>query len=316
MDGTAAVGTSLLFSREDHRHPTDTSRAPLASPVFTGDPQAPTPATADNDTSIATTAFVKAQGYVTGGPYAPIASPTFTGTPTAPTPTVADFSTKLATTAFVNQSQIIGATIDLNTITAPGTYACSGGNNNPNEPTGAGQWYLHVLTYGPSTQYLVQVAYSLITDGLVYTRRLLAGTWQPWTRILDATAIATSAQYLANTANLILTTDKVWAAAAPVQIATAASLTPDFAFGIDFYVTLNQAGHTLNNPANMKSGQKGLIYLIQDATGNRTITTWGNLWKFPGGTKPVLSTAAGSYDILSYAYSGANLFTTFNAGFA
>jgi hypothetical protein len=35
--------------------------APLASPVFTGDPQAPTPPTADNDTSIATTAYVKAQ---------------------------------------------------------------------------------------------------------------------------------------------------------------------------------------------------------------------------------------------------------------
>ena len=32
--------------------------APLASPVFTGDPQAPTPAVGDNDTSIATTAFV------------------------------------------------------------------------------------------------------------------------------------------------------------------------------------------------------------------------------------------------------------------
>lgn len=40
--------------------------APLNSPVFTGDPQAPTPATADNDQSIATTAFVKAQGYLTG----------------------------------------------------------------------------------------------------------------------------------------------------------------------------------------------------------------------------------------------------------
>jgi len=39
--------------------------APLASPVFTGNPTAPTPATADNDTSIATTAFVKAQGYLT-----------------------------------------------------------------------------------------------------------------------------------------------------------------------------------------------------------------------------------------------------------
>lgn len=35
-----------------------TTKAPLASPVFTGDPKAPTPAAGDNDTSIATTAFV------------------------------------------------------------------------------------------------------------------------------------------------------------------------------------------------------------------------------------------------------------------
>lgn len=34
--------------------------APLADPVFLGDPRAPTPPTNDNDTSIATTAFVKA----------------------------------------------------------------------------------------------------------------------------------------------------------------------------------------------------------------------------------------------------------------
>jgi hypothetical protein len=39
--------------------------APNASPVFTGDPRAPTPATADNDTSLATTAYVQAQGYAT-----------------------------------------------------------------------------------------------------------------------------------------------------------------------------------------------------------------------------------------------------------
>lgn len=37
-----------------------TAKAPLASPVFTGDPQAPTPSPGDNDTSIATTAFVTA----------------------------------------------------------------------------------------------------------------------------------------------------------------------------------------------------------------------------------------------------------------
>jgi hypothetical protein len=42
------------------------AKAPLASPTFTGDPRAPTPLAADNDTSIATTAFVKAQSYLTG----------------------------------------------------------------------------------------------------------------------------------------------------------------------------------------------------------------------------------------------------------
>lgn len=45
--------------------------APLASPVFTGNPTAPTPATGDNDTSIATTAFVKAQGYITSSALSP-----------------------------------------------------------------------------------------------------------------------------------------------------------------------------------------------------------------------------------------------------
>ena len=42
MDGTAAVGTSTTYARGDHRHPTDTSRAPLASPTFTGVPKAGT----------------------------------------------------------------------------------------------------------------------------------------------------------------------------------------------------------------------------------------------------------------------------------
>jgi len=46
----------------------DALKAPLASPTFTGDPKAPTPATADNDTSIATTAYVKAQAYLTDAP--------------------------------------------------------------------------------------------------------------------------------------------------------------------------------------------------------------------------------------------------------
>src|SRR5271166_3862640 len=40
--------------------------APLASPTFTGVPLSTTPSTADNSTKIATTAYVQAQGYMTG----------------------------------------------------------------------------------------------------------------------------------------------------------------------------------------------------------------------------------------------------------
>lgn len=71
------------------------TKAPLDSPALTGNPTAPTPAAADNDTSIATTAFVKAQAYAT------VDSPIFTGNPTAPTPAAGDNDTSLATTAFV-----------------------------------------------------------------------------------------------------------------------------------------------------------------------------------------------------------------------
>lgn len=60
MNGAAAVGTGTTFARADHTHPTDTSRAPLASPTFTGTPTAPTATLGTNTTQLATTAFVKA----------------------------------------------------------------------------------------------------------------------------------------------------------------------------------------------------------------------------------------------------------------
>lgn len=125
---TSALGTDLA------------AKAPLNSPAFTGSPTAPTPTAGDNDTSIATTAFVTTavagatiadasetvKGKVelattaettTGtdttravtpagvkavaDTKAPLASPALTGNPTAPTPTAGDNDTSIATTAFV-----------------------------------------------------------------------------------------------------------------------------------------------------------------------------------------------------------------------
>jgi hypothetical protein len=104
IDGSATVGTSTRFARADHVHPTDTTRAALASPTFTGTPAAPTAAVDTNTTQLATTAMVLAQAasatplidgsatvgtstrfargdhvHPTDTTRAPLASPTFTG---------------------------------------------------------------------------------------------------------------------------------------------------------------------------------------------------------------------------------------------
>ena len=79
LGGTLAVangGTGVTTS-------TGTGSTVLsASPALTGTPTAPTIASSDNSTVLATTAFVKAQGYTTGSGYAPLASPPLTGAPT------------------------------------------------------------------------------------------------------------------------------------------------------------------------------------------------------------------------------------------
>ena len=110
VDGSASAGVGTVSSAVDHVHPTDTSRAPLASPTFTGSPVLPTGTTgttqsaADSTTKLATTAFVTTADNLKAN----LASPTFTGSPVLPTGTTGstqsanDNSTKLATTAYAD----------------------------------------------------------------------------------------------------------------------------------------------------------------------------------------------------------------------
>lgn len=60
VNGTGAAGSSTRYARADHVHPTDTSRAALASPTFTGTPAAPTASARTGTTQLATTAYVDA----------------------------------------------------------------------------------------------------------------------------------------------------------------------------------------------------------------------------------------------------------------
>lgn len=125
VNGTAAIGASVKYARADHVHPTDTTRAPLASPALKGTPTAPTAAVNTNTTQLATTAFVLGQAsntnpvmsgtvaigtstrfaradhvHPTDTSRAPLDSPALTGVPTAPTAASGTNTTQVATTAF------------------------------------------------------------------------------------------------------------------------------------------------------------------------------------------------------------------------
>lgn len=92
---------------------------------------------------------------------------------------------------------------------------------------------------------------------------------------------------------------KAGQASTPNAPTFSATMTLDMSKSNHFSFTAT-ASFTLANPTNANPGQSGTIEVNQDATGSRAISAWGAKWKAAGGTKPVLSTAANSRDLLSY----------------
>jgi hypothetical protein len=115
---------------------------------------------------------------------------------------------------------------------------------------------------------------------------------------------ASSANYLANTADRILTTDIVWTSAAEVTLTDAATIAVDMNTFINAVVTLG-GNRTLGNPTNEKVGQTGFIRIVQDGTGSRTLA-YGTDWEFAGGIAPVLTTTASAQDLLFYTVIASN----------
>lgn len=86
-----------------------------------------------------------------------------------------------------------------------------------------------------------------------------------------------------------------------------ATITPDFAVGNNFSVTLG-GNRTLANPSNQTAGQSGAITITQDGTGSRTLA-YGSNWKFSSGAAPILTTTANAVDVLVYFVESASRIT-------
>jgi hypothetical protein len=86
-----------------------------------------------------------------------------------------------------------------------------------------------------------------------------------------------------------------------VTLADAASVVPNLNTSNVFAVTL-AGNRTLAAPTNTSTniGATGHIFIVQDATGDRTLS-YNTAYQFPNGTVPVLTTTSGAVDVLFYA---------------
>jgi hypothetical protein len=92
-----------------------------------------------------------------------------------------------------------------------------------------------------------------------------------------------------------------------VALTDGATITPNFAAGNNFSVTLG-GNRTLDNPTNLTAGQHGVIVITQDGTGSRTLA-YGSNFKFPAGAAPTLTTTASAVDVLAYYVESASRIT-------
>lgn len=101
---------------------------------------------------------------------------------------------------------------------------------------------------------------------------------------------------------------------APVTGVYAATVTPDRSTGKIFIYTLT-GNVTLANPTNLNAGESIDIVFIQDGTGSRLLSAVGSLWKFPGGTK-TLTTTAGAVDCIKGVYDGTRILANLSLAYA
>jgi hypothetical protein len=161
--------------------------------------------------------------------------------------------------------------------------------------------------YSATASTSTTVSYSNSTTGVYVSGGTIASSQN-----ISDIPIGTVSSFNSATPLNILTTDTPWNAAAFVTLTDASTITPDFSTGFNFQVTV-AGNRTIANPTNTKPGQSGVILIVQDSTGGRTIS-FGSSFKFSNGTAPTLSTTANSTNALFYYVVNSSFIVANNLG--
>jgi hypothetical protein len=309
--GTVSAGSSVRLARADHVHPTDTSRAPAASPTFSGTITTPfSTGIVHSDASgvLSSSAIVNADVSASAAiAVSKLAASSVTvngtaitlggsGTVKASTTNALTISTGLSGTSFDGSSAV--------TIANTGVLSVNGSTGAvTNIATTGANTFTSTQTVTPSTSVTgitVNAAASSI-GAIVKANATTPGNLQQWqdsssnviTRVVSGGGIIAVEPIVSTTAGAGTTTT--------LDCSTGTTFTVTFGAG-------NITGLLLTNLPNAGSTTITLI-LKQDASaGSRTITWSGTtingsatnaVPKWASGTAPTLSTAINSVDIVT-----------------
>jgi len=118
--------------------------------------------------------------------------------------------------------------------------------------------------------------------------------------ITDIRYVNTSAGYTNTMAAENIVTGQTYSPLVTVAVSDTSIFAVDMTAGTNFIIHLS-ADSTLRQPDNMKVGQQGIIYVIQEQTSGGKTLSYANDFKFVSGTVPTITTGISAVDILAYS---------------
>jgi hypothetical protein len=164
------------------------------------------------------------------------------------------------------------------------------------DTTALGLGTASTLNFGTSVNELIPVSSADARYVAVSTDSTITSA-KTFTSATTFSAITTFSASTTFTSTVVGTGSQAYSSPVSVAVVTSA-VSLDFATGNNFTTILN-GNVSIANPVNPQPGQSGIIYVLQDGAGSRTMSFNAN-WEFTGGTAPTLSTAASAVDALIY----------------
>jgi hypothetical protein len=116
----------------------------------------------------------------------------------------------------------------------------------------------------------------------------------------DIRYVNTSAGYTNTMAAENIVTGQTYSPLVTVAVSDTSIFAVDMTAGNNFIVYLS-ADSTLRQPDNIKVGQQGIIYVIQEQTSGGKTLSYANDFKFVSGTVPTITTSISAVDMLVYS---------------